>query len=266
MRHKAMVLCLLMACEEDVETPPADGTQYLAALSAEGLEESTAACLQIQSPALQGDCLLHLAGATARAGEDARDTCRAIAHSRWRQACYFEISDGAGLIDQDAMEACEKAPDFRDRCLSHAIVRHAGRVANRFELGEETEFSQWIVQQADRYGLANSERVVADVLAQHISSRACPDRGTEAPCPDFARQDCGRASDEICRQAYRVTARTGARDIDITAICRRPIEREALRAVGLPVWNPDFSRTAIETWGHICQSMTGQTPPPGGPL
>jgi hypothetical protein len=62
---------------------------------------------------------------------------------------------------------------------------------------------------------------------------------------------------EICRQAYRVTARSSVRSVDLSSICSAPIRLETMVEAGLPVWEPDFALPAIETWGHICQAMIG---------
>jgi hypothetical protein len=257
---------LLSSCAQESASPGPDGPHYLASLEAEDSENAAEACFRIQATELQSECVLHVAGKAARAGEDALSICTRIQHQGWRQACHFEVADAAGLVEDEAIAACTEAPDFIERCLSHAIVRHAGRVANRFSLGEEAQFTSWIQDQADVYGLESSERVIADVLAQHISSRACASRESDQPCPPFALEDCGAAPMDICRQAYRVTARSASRGIDLSSICSRPIHREGMESAGLPVWKDDFTRPAIETWGHICQAMTGQTPPPGPAL
>ena len=257
---------LLLSCGDGTNSHSPDGPHYIAALEASDTETAADACERIAQFELQSECLLYVAGDAARAGEEAQAICERIESDAWRQACHFEVADAGGLIEEAAITACSLAPAFSDRCLSHAIVRHSGRVASRFGHGQEEEFTRWIQEQAHHYGLASSERVISDVLAQHISSRACATAEPEEVCPDFSLQDCGNAPAEICRQAYRVTVRSAARRRDLSTICTAPIESKTIRAAALPAWKPDFARPAIETWSHVCQALAGISPPPSPEL
>jgi hypothetical protein len=263
---KRALVMLWLACEPESKPFASDGPHYIAALEATDTETAVDACERVKQSALQAECLLYVAGDAARAGEDGQAICERITSDAWSQACHFEVADAGGLIEDAAIAACSRAPDFSDRCLSHAIVRHSGRVASRFILGQEAEFTSWIQVQAKHYGLKSAERVVADVLAQHISSRACATSAPEEVCPDFSFEDCGNAPIDICRQAYRVTIRSAARRHDLSTICSTPIESKTIRAASLPAWSSDFTRPAIETWGHVCQALTGRTPPPSPEL
>ena len=124
----------LVSCAQESTTSLPDGPHYLAAIEAEDSESAVDACLRIRGEELESECLLHAAGKAARSGEEALVICGQIEHQGWRQACHFEVADAAGLVKAEAIAACAQAPAFSERCLSHAIVRHAGRVANRFSL------------------------------------------------------------------------------------------------------------------------------------
>ena len=259
-------LTLCIACGlQDAKPPKTDGSLYIQAIEAESVNEQAQRCQEIQTPTLQGECLLYTAGQAARMGEHAEYLCDSITHPGWQQACFFELSDAAGLVGEEAMSACAKAPDLKDRCLSHAIVRHAGRVAERFQLGEENEFIAWIEEQANDYGLNDHQQVVSDVVAQHISSRACSEP-IDGVCPPFSTADCGAVSAELCQQAYRITARSAARKQPLGTLCASPIIHDRIRDAGLPVWAPNYTRPAIEVWEQVCRSLAGMTPPPSPEL
>ena len=268
MLYRGMVVSILcIGCGMNHDSTPfaTDGTHYIQAIEAASIPEQIEQCREIASPTLQGECLLYTAGDAARLGEPAEYLCESITHPGWQQACFFEISDAAGLVGDEAITACKKAPDLQDRCLSHAIVRHAGRVADRFQLGEESQFIDWIHEQADLYGLKDYQRVVSDVVAQHISSRACSD-DTDGVCPPFSTSACGEVSADLCQQAYRITARSAARKQSLGPLCASPITRVRIQNANLPAWQPDYARPAIEVWEQICRSLAGVTPPPSPEL
>ena len=251
---------VLWACGQ---SPGGDRDAYLRSIRSLGSDAGVAAgaCKEIAAPVLQGECLLFVAQARARGGdaEGSRDTCEGIEHPGWQEVCFFEIVDGLGSWGDDAIRACARSGRFSDRCLSHALQRHAGRVVHRFGVGEEADLLAWIQAQKAHYGIVDDTRVERDIAAQHLAWRSCRASIPEGPCPPFDRAMCGEAPEDTCLQTYKVYVKSEAQGSDgVRELCRRPISRIRVEAAGLPAWTPDTETLATQVWAQLCRAAMGR--------
>ena len=72
-----------------------------------------------------------------------------------------------------AISACQRSGEFIERCLSHALSRHADRDWRSVPLGKEHEFLTWLEEQIPIYGL---EAGFQDLGEQSLKNVAEPVR------------------------------------------------------------------------------------------
>ncbi len=255
-RLTAILLALGAACGGPAAS---DRAAYLAALQTADADAAERACGTIEDRVLAGECALFVAQGRARGGDaDGADaTCAGIAHEGWREVCHFEVVDGLALWGEEAITACGRAGAFSDRCLSHALQRHAGRIAHRYGMGQEADLLAWISARRAEYGLTEDTGVARAITAQHIAWRSCPDRA--AGCGPFSLALCGTAPEDTCRQAYKVYVRSAAQGTDrVAGACAAPITRRRVAEAGLPDWTPDAESLARAVWEQLCRAARGR--------
>lgn len=256
------LLLLALGCFE--QPPPStdqtDREAYAASARAlaQDAQEAARLCLTIQDPVLQGDCATFTAKQMAGQRLDPLPLCAAVTHAGWKQVCYFEASDGAGLVEDAAIEACQRSGEFIERCLSHALSRHADRDWRTLALGQEDDFLAWLEEQIPRYGLESGHQDVRkDFLARRIA-----DRMRKGSAGAFSSASCGDAPPATCAEVYRYLVRGAARDTDVTALCAQPITDARLSAAGLPTWPDGDPAVVADLWGRLCRELKGPGRPP----
>lgn len=219
-------------------------------------------CLKIDDGVLQGECATFAAKALAGQRGDPLPVCAQLKHDGWQQVCYFEASDGAGLIGKPAISACQRSGEFIERCLSHALSRHADREWRAVPLGQEQDFLTWLEDQIPVYGLeAGYQDMRKDFLARRIAERirkAAPGGAPRA----FQAADCGTAPAVTCAEAYRYLVRGLAADKNVYNLCSAPVTMERVQAAGLPTW-PDGDPAVVDPlWKRMCRELQGAGRPP----
>ena len=258
----------LSGCPADAPADPAtrDREAYTASAGLLSTDPAAAAarCAEITDPVLAGDCATFAAKAMARRKLDPLPVCAAVRHTGWQQVCYFESVDAAGLYGDVAIEACDRAGGFRQRCLSHALGRETDREWRTVAAGQESAFIAWIEAKLPTYGLDTTvEDIPRDFLARRIADRIAAGAQGQ-PTRRFARADCGAAPAETCREVYRFYVRKLFRQQDMGTLCAQPMTLAAVEAAGLPGWETDFDEDAPEMWRRLCKELKGGGRPPRG--
>ena len=264
----ACVALLVAGCPaERVEDQGAiDRKAYTASTSLLGSDPAAAAaeCARIQDTVLAGDCATFAAKAMAKRKLDPLPVCGAIQHIGWQQVCFFESVDAAGLFGEQAVQACQRAGSFRQRCLSHALGRETDREWRTVQPGQEPAFLAWLDKTMPVYGLDTTvENIPRDFLAKRIAARVAGETKGQPP-RRFSRSDCGEIPDETCQEVYRFYVRRLFRQQDMGALCGQSLVRETIEAAGLPGWEDDFADAAPGMWMRLCRELKGGGKPPRG--
>jgi len=249
---------------EDAATT--DRKAYAASAALLGSDPAAAAgeCGKIQDPVLAGDCGTFAAKAMAKRKLDPLPVCGAIQHIGWQQVCFFESVDAAGLFGEKAVQACQRAGSFRQRCLSHALGRETDRKWRVVQPGQEPAFLAWLDETMPVYGLDTTvENIPRDFLAKRIAARVAGEARDQPP-RRFSRADCGEIPDETCQEVYRFYVRRLFRQQDMGALCGQSLVRETIEASGLPGWEDDFADAAPGMWMRLCRELKGGGKPPRG--
>lgn len=257
------LLLTLVGCEPAAQPPSAAALDRQRYRQSAGLLKTDAAraaalCLEITDGVLQGECATFAAKQMAGQRIDPLPLCAAVQHTGWQQVCYFEASDGAGLVGDEAIAACQRSGEFIERCLSHALSRHADRDWRQVPQGEEGAFLAWLEAQLPLYGLeAGYQDVRKDFLARRIA-----DRMRKSGDGAFSTAACGEAPAETCAEVYRYLVRGAARNLDVAPLCAEPITPARLQVAGLPTWPDGDPAVVAELWGRLCRELQGPGRPP----
>ncbi len=241
-----------------------DRGRYTASTRAMGTDPAEAArlCLDIGDDVLQGECITLAAKEMAGKRLDALPLCDQVRHPGWAQVCTFEVADGAGLIGDEAIAACQRSGEFIERCLSHALSRHADRDWRTLDAGQEGAFLAWMDEQIPHYGLEQGfQDTRRDFLARRISERVRREAPGGQP-RSFSMADCGEAPADTCAEVYRYLVRGSARAMDVSTLCAAPITDAALQGAGLPVWTDGEPAVVADLWGRLCRELQGPGRPP----
>lgn len=252
----------LVACDQPAEpsTHTLDRERYSesARTMKQDVEKAAALCLQIEDTVLQGECATFAAKRLAGQRFDPLPLCAQVVHKGWQQVCYFEASDGAGLVGEEAISACGRSGEFIERCLSHGLSRHADRDWRNVALGQEGEFLAWLEVQIPLYGLQDGfQDVRKDFLARRIADRLR--RSNQAA---FSTAACGEAPADTCAEVYRYLVRGASRELDVATFCAQPITDEALAAAKLPTWPDGDPAVVADLWSRMCRELQGPGRPP----
>lgn len=220
---------------------------------------AAAACTQIDDDALRGECTALVARDLAAAGGDAWSTCRGLRPGRWRDLCTFEAIDGTGDFGTEVAEACQSTGDFRQRCLDHALVRHAAREWAELAPGDEEAMVRWLRMKVDEYNIiGNKQALVHSIAGRAIADRA---RAAEpAATPDFSREACGTVEPAVCREAFESFLRHLSRTERFAQLCKDGISAQRVRAAELPAWQDNVVDDIPGVLGEVCRARTGQDP------
>jgi hypothetical protein len=250
---------LLVACG-DAPGPDAaaDRAAYLVSVRQQPRDAvaAAAACTQIDDSALRGECTALIARDLAAAGGDAWSACRGLRPGRWRDLCTFEAIDGTGDFGAEVAEACQSTGDFRQRCLDHALVRHAAREWAELAPGDEEAMVRWLRMKVDEYNIIGNKQA----LVHSIAGRAIATRQRSAGAGDFSREACGAVEPAVCREAFESFLRHLSRTDRFAQLCRDGISAQRVRAAELPAWQDNVVDDIPGVIGEVCRARTGQDP------
>lgn len=258
-------ILLLAACTGEAPPSAAAQDRQAYAASAAALQsdaaQAAALCGQIENDRLHGECATFAAKEMGKQRLDGLALCATVRHDGWAQVCSFEAADGAGLIGEQALAACDRSGEFLERCLSHALSRHADRDWRQVPLGEEATFLAWLEEKIPYYRLENGyQDVRKDFLARRIAERVR--RGVAGDPTRFSTADCGTAPATTCTEAYRYLVRGSRAAQDVTDLCSAPVTPARIQAAGLAVWADGDPDTVDALWRVLCRELQGAGRPP----
>lgn len=262
---RCLPLLFLAACFGSSEPTSAsqDRDAYAASAAALSTNAALAAehCSRIEDDRLHGECATFAAKEMGKQRLDGLALCATVRHDGWGQVCSFEAADGAGLIGDEALAACDRSGEFLERCLSHALSRHADRDWRSVSLGQEALFLAWLEEKIPYYRLEDGyQDVRRDFLARRIAERV---RRSAAGEPrQFTTATCGTAPAATCSEAYRYLVRGSKAAQDVSALCTAPLTPERLAAAGMPVWTDGEPATVAALWDVLCRELQGAGRPP----
>ena len=236
---------LWLACGMGSSSERTDAQYYLSALKRpqQALEE----CVRIRDEDTQGECLLF----AATEGKHGSEAC-ALAHSeRWKEACFFEVIDRAGVPRNQAKDSCARTGRFQNRCVYHIVQRMESDLMKRFPPGKEEELSAYIRTEVEALG---GEDLKRDPLSKSLVSRIVARRFFKHWRADasvrFSARVCGGASTDVCTMAYRFVLRLSKKQLKP---CQPPPNKAWLERKGLPHWEDDFQPQARKVWSELCR-------------
>jgi hypothetical protein len=124
MRAQALWICLLLACAEEEEAPPAfdPRSEALTAWKSDPID-LLAQCARQPFEELRITCLVQAAANLGRDGEaeKAYNICQGISTELWREECHFRAGEELGRAGRTipALEHCADAGWFGRNCLTH---------------------------------------------------------------------------------------------------------------------------------------------------
>ena len=81
------------------------------------------------------------------------------------------------------------------------------------------------------------------------------------PALTFSDDDCGKAPEAVCSEAYRIAIKQIGRGRR-PSNCALPMTRERVAQVGLPVWSDSFASLAQRAWKSLCHVNRGPSRSP----
>lgn len=263
--NRLLPLLLLCSCFGNTEPTTASQDREAYAASAAALASNAAQaaehCSRIREDRLHGECATFAAKEMGKQRLDGLALCATVRHDGWGQVCSFEAADGAGLIGDEALAACDRSGEFLERCLSHALSRHADRDWRSVPLGKEAEFLSWLEEKIPYYKLENGyQDVRKDFLARRIAERVR--RAVAGQPRQFTTTGCGAAPAATCSEAYRYLVRGAQAAQDVSSLCSDALTPERLAAAGMPVWTDGDPAVVAGLWDVLCRELQGAGRPP----
>lgn len=252
-------LILFLSCADPLEPPLMllDQTAYLKAMESPAPSSALKECSKISASALKGECVLFAAKSQAKQKRPALGFCQQAPTEAWKAACYFEVSDMAGLTGSDADAACALAGDFRERCMYHALQREEGTLSTKYPPGEETDLILAIQSRMEKLGIETIQGDPLDVtLTAKIISRRFQAEWRRNSGYLFGASVCGSAPPIVCQEAYRLSVKMISQN-RIPEPCLVPMSTEDVLAAHLPIWEASFSSYAQEAWSNLCRRSQG---------
>ena len=239
------MLWVLWACDLDMPKEQTDAQYYLEARHRP--QQALEACRDIRDDDIQGECLL-FAATEAKHGSSA---CQLARSKHWKEACFFEVIDRAGVPKHQAKDSCARTGRFQNRCVYHIVQRMESELMQRFPIGEELALSDYIRTEVEALGGVDLER---DPLSKSLVSRIIARRFSKEWRTDgsmlFSAKACGSAPKEVCTMAYRFVLRLSKKQLKP---CRPPPQKTWLENKGLPYWSDTFQSQALKVWSELCR-------------
>ena len=236
----------------------ADRDLYMQASLAISVDDAVGFCGQIQKTDLQGECFLFTAKMAVQQRRDGLAICDRSPTLAWRQVCWFDVADSAGLTGKRAMNICAQTGDFKSRCLYHALQREELSLMKRFALGQEKELQKEI---QSRVTSLQIEELKNDPITETLVSRIVARRFLLAFKKDstleFSSSFCGTAQPENCIDAYRFVIKMAGKG-RLPSNCSLPMDHQRVQQLSFPVWGDAFEKQAQKAWKNLCSHATNR--------
>ena len=243
------LLVLVPGCTRSAPAP-SDRELYLRSLEASPAE-ARELCGAITEAELRSECRSEAADRAVAAGEleTARLLCVETDVGRWKDECFFRISDAIELVGREAQEFCLQAGRFRTDCVAHALFRELLAATDLpAEEGRENELGAALARRVASHDLPErkAEELVSSILAHRIAQRIGD---------PFDAARCGQADVELCAMAYLAAIRPDSPDLDVQLACTEPLDLARVADAGARGWADDdrSRRVAERAWTLACR-------------
>ena len=256
-----MILLLFLSCggsEPLNQHLVSDRDQYMAAAQTADASAAAELCVQIERTDLQGECLLFTAQMAVQQRRDGLSICDKASTMAWKQACWFDVVDSAGLTGTRAMNICRQTGKFKSRCLYHALQREETSLMKQFSLGQEQELQKEIHNRMVSLQIEElQEDPISETLVSRIAARRFLQVQKKDPQVVFDSAFCGTAKTANCIDAYRFAIKMAGKG-RLPKNCTLPMDRQRVVAAGLPSWADSFSASAQEAWQNLCSRQNNR--------
>ena len=256
-----MIFFVLLCCGNSESTSASrlsDRDIYLKAAKETDSMAAADLCVQIEQRDLQGECLLFAAQLAVQQRRDGLAICDRSATMAWKQACWFDVVDSAGLTGQRAINICRQTGKFKSRCLYHALQREETSLMRRFSLGQEDALQQEILSRMQSLQIEElQEDPISETLVSRIVARRYLQSRKKNPDLRFNTTFCGVASKANCIEAYRFSIKMAGQG-KLPEDCTLPMDDRRLIEANLPLWEESFSLSAQSAWKNLCSRQTNR--------
>jgi len=219
-------------------------------------EQAQKRCVQIDDPALQGECLTFTAAHALSEGDAslAADICGLIQDELWLDECMFLLADRRKRLRAEAAQDCAAAGRFEDNCLSHALERDFKMLPDTArQAGAEDALLVELVDMSEHYGSGDAQATGELLLAHIIARRIGPGA--------LQMRACGKASDVVCQQGFLIALSVPDRGTDAQAACQLPRTAGSVASAGMRPWSEDAQEAAAAALDVLCQVVErGENP------